>query len=103
MNQTEWTEINNQLVKEFTFKDFTQAWGFMTKVAFVAEKMNHHPEWTNKYNVVDVTLTTHSTRGLTRLDTDLARAMDRLAPDAEIQRDHGKPVSCLCELHARKA
>jgi 4a-hydroxytetrahydrobiopterin dehydratase len=89
--------------KIWKFRNFSEAWGFMARAALAADKLNHHPEWTNKYNVVDVTLTTHSINGLTRLDTDLARAMDRLAPDAEVQRDHGEPVTCLCELHARKA
>jgi 4a-hydroxytetrahydrobiopterin dehydratase len=52
---------------------------------------------------VDVTLTTHDCHGLSQLDIDLAMKMDKLAPDAEIERNHGEPVSCLCELHARKA
>jgi 4a-hydroxytetrahydrobiopterin dehydratase len=50
-----------------------------------------------------VTLTTHSAKGLTQLDIDLARALDSLAPEAEIERNHGDPVSCLCELHSRLA
>ncbi len=103
--ETGWAAVPDQdaIRKIWKFRNFSDAWGFMARAALVAEKLNHHPEWLNKYNVVDVTLTTHSAKGLTRLDTDLASAMDRLAPDADIQRNHGEPVSCLCELHARKA
>lgn len=79
MNQTEWTELDNQLVKEFTFKDFTQAWGFMTKVAFVAEKMNHHPEWTNVWNKVTIRLSTHDQGNIiTEKDRNLAQAIENL-------------------------
>lgn len=87
--------------KIWKFASFSEAWGFMSRVALVAEKMNHHPEWTNIYNTVDVTLTTHDCDGLSRLDLDLARAMDRLAGAAEVQRDHSEPVVCLCKIHAR--
>ncbi|WP_415012555.1 4a-hydroxytetrahydrobiopterin dehydratase [Amaricoccus sp.] len=87
------------LRKIWKFRSFSEAWGFMTRVALVAEKLNHHPEWTNVYNVVDVTLTTHACDGLSRLDLDLARRMDTLAGDAaEVQRDHSEPVECLCKL-----
>lgn len=89
--------------KVWKFRSFGEAWAFMSRAALAAEKANHHPDWTNRYNVVDVTLTTHSAKGLTQLDIDLARALDLMAPDAEIARNHGEPVSCLCELHARKA
>ena len=61
---------------------FSEAWGFMSRAALAAEKLNHHPEWTNVYNVVDVTLTTHSCGGLSALDLDLARRLDRLAGEA---------------------
>ena len=67
------------LQKTFRFKDFITAWSWMSAVAIVAEKMNHHPEWSNVYNTVDVTLTTHDADGLTQLDLDLARRMDALA------------------------
>lgn len=88
------------LRKIWKFKSFNEAWGFMSRVALAAEKMNHHPEWTNVYNVVDVTLTTHACDGLSRLDLDLARRMDKLAGDAvEVQRDHSEPVECLCKVH----
>jgi hypothetical protein len=68
----------------------------MSRAALLAEKLNHHPEWRNVYNIVDVTLTTHDCHGISRLDIDLALAMDRIAPGpADVQRDHGEPVlSC---------
>ena len=67
------------LHKSFKFKDFNEAWGFMARVALLAEKMDHHPEWTNVWNRVDVTLSTHSAGGLTELDVKLAEAMDKIA------------------------
>ena len=72
----------------------------MSRAALAAEKLNHHPEWSNTYNVVDVTLSTHDAHGLTELDTRLARKMDSYAQDADVQRDHSEPVSCLCEIGA---
>lgn len=65
--------------RTFRFADFSAAFGFMTRVALAAERMNHHPEWFNVWNKVDVTLTTHDAGGLTRLDMDLAAAMNTLA------------------------
>jgi len=62
----------------FKFKNFNQAWGFMNRAALIAEQMNHHPEWLNVYNTVDVTLSTHSVGGLTALDVALAAKMDEL-------------------------
>lgn len=67
------------ITKVFRFKDFVQAFGFMTRVALVAERMDHHPEWSNVYRTVTVTLTTHDAGGLTSLDVDLAARMDALA------------------------
>ncbi len=67
------------IFKSFVFRDFTEAFGFMTKVALKAEKMNHHPEWSNVYKTVDITLTTHDAGGLTELDIKLAKAIDRFA------------------------
>jgi 4a-hydroxytetrahydrobiopterin dehydratase len=87
--------------KIWKFRSFSEAWGFMARVALAAEKLNHHPEWSNAYNVVDVTLTTHSCGGLSALDLDLARRMDKLAGAAEVQRDHSEPVACLCAARAR--
>ncbi|MEM6478002.1 MAG: 4a-hydroxytetrahydrobiopterin dehydratase [Pseudomonadota bacterium] len=65
------------LSKSFTFGNFIEAFGWMTRMAIIAEKMNHHPEWFNVYKRVDVTLTTHDAGGLSELDVKLARAMDK--------------------------
>ena len=65
--------------KTFKFADFNAAFGFMTRAALVAEKMDHHPEWANVWNRVEVTLATHSAGGLTDLDVKLAEAMDKIA------------------------
>ena len=65
--------------KTFTFKDFNEAFGFMARAALVAEQMNHHPEWLNVWNRVEVTLSTHDAGGLTERDMKLAEAMDRIA------------------------
>ena len=65
--------------RTFTFADFNQAFGFMSRVALLAEKMDHHPEWFNVYNRVEVTLTTHDADGVTELDLTLARFMDEAA------------------------
>lgn len=66
------------LVRRFTFRDFTEAFGFMTRVALLAEKADHHPDWSNVWNRVDIALTTHDAHGLTSRDVALARAIDRL-------------------------
>lgn len=85
--------------KIWKFRSFSEAWGFMSRAALAAEKLDHHPEWSNVYNVVDVTLTTHSCDGLSDLDLRLARRMDKLAgAEAEVQRDHSEPVECLCKV-----
>lgn len=78
-----WTldEDRGAIAKTYTFRNFVEAFGFMTQVAMVAEKMNHHPEWSNVYKTVDVVLTTHDAGGLTDLDVKLAQKMDRLAGD----------------------
>jgi len=64
------------IVKSYKFKNFVKAWDFMSRVAVIAEKMNHHPEWFNVYNRVDVLLTTHDCGGLSNLDLELAKSMD---------------------------
>lgn len=64
------------ITREFIFADFAQAFSFMTHIAIVAEKRNHHPEWSNVYNKLRVTLTTHDASGLTQRDIDLAQTMD---------------------------
>lgn len=76
-----WVETDGRdaISKSFTFRNFNEAFGFMTRAALVAEKMNHHPEWFNVYKTVDVTLSTHDAGGLTDLDVVLASAMDRIA------------------------
>ena len=76
-----WSEFSGRdaIEKTFTFKDFSEAFGFMTRVALVAEKMDHHPEWTNVYKTVDVTLSTHDAGGVTEMDVKLAEAMDKIA------------------------
>ena len=71
-------EERNAIQKKFQFKNFNQAFGFMIRVALQAEKMDHHPEWTNVYNTVDITLTTHDAGGVTEKDIDLANFMDRV-------------------------
>ena len=76
-----WTEVSGRdaITKTFTFHDFNEAFGFMARVALVAEKMDHHPEWSNVYKTVAVTLSTHDAGGLTERDLKLAEAMDKLA------------------------
>lgn len=67
------------ITKTFTFKDFSEAWGFMNRAALLAEKMDHHPEWFNVYNRVEVKMTTHDADGVTSWDIDMATAMDGFA------------------------
>ena len=76
-----WSEVSGRdaITRKFTFKNFNEAFGFMSRVALVAEKMDHHPEWSNVYKTVDVTLSTHDAGGLTELDVKLAEAMDKIA------------------------
>ena len=76
-----WSETKDRdaISKKFVFKDFNQAFGFMTRAALVAEKMDHHPEWFNVYKTVEVTLSTHDAGGLTERDVRLAQEMNRLA------------------------
>ena len=74
----EWRIVNTKLHKEFVFPDFISAFGFMTQIALHAEKMNHHPEWSNVYSTVIVDLTTHDANGVTALDFELARNMDEI-------------------------
>ncbi|MBN9407124.1 MAG: 4a-hydroxytetrahydrobiopterin dehydratase [Burkholderiales bacterium] len=72
-------ERGGLIAREYKFHDFAQAFGFMAQIAVIAESRNHHPEWFNVYNRVQVTLTTHDAGGLTMKDVELARAMDRVA------------------------
>jgi 4a-hydroxytetrahydrobiopterin dehydratase len=71
-------EGRDAIQRSFRFRDFSEAWGFMTRAALLAEKADHHPEWFNVYNRVDVVLTTHDAGGLSARDVALAAAMDRL-------------------------
>ncbi len=77
----DWADVpgRDAIHKTFRFKNFREAWGFMAQVALVAEKMDHHPEWSNVYGKVEVTLTTHSAQGVTALDIKMAQKMDEIA------------------------
>lgn len=76
-----WREVDGRdaIAKTFRFRDFVEAFGFMAKVALIAERMDHHPEWSNVYRTVDVVLSTHDAGGLTAKDIALAAAMDAAA------------------------
>ena len=76
-----WSEVKDRdaITKTFVFRDFNEAFGFMTRAALVAEKLDHHPEWFNVYKTVTVTLSTHDAGGLTERDVTLAQAMNRLS------------------------
>jgi 4a-hydroxytetrahydrobiopterin dehydratase len=76
-----WRAVDGRdaIAKTFTFKDFNEAFGFMSRVALMAEKLDHHPEWSNVYKTVEVTLATHDAGGVTALDVKLAQFMDKAA------------------------
>ena len=80
LTATGWAEVEGRdaIHKTFVFKNFVEAWGFMSRSAIWAEKLNHHPEWSNVYKTVEVTLTTHDVDGLSDLDVKLAGKMDAL-------------------------
>lgn len=76
-----WKEENNQLVRKFEFEDFVSAFDFMARVAVIAEELNHHPEWTNVYNKVEIRLSTHDAGDVvTEKDHELASRIDELEP-----------------------
>lgn len=77
----DWREVpgRDAIQRKFVFRDFNQAFAFMTRVAMLAEKMDHHPEWSNVYKTVDVTLATHDSGGVTEKDVAMARAMEEYA------------------------
>ncbi len=79
-----WLEADGRdaIRRKIKFADFNAAWGFMTRVALAAEKMDHHPEWSNVWNQVDILLSTHDAGGLTHRDVDLARKIDSFAREA---------------------
>lgn len=78
---TDWNQVEGRdaIEKSFKFKSFNEAWGFMSRVALAAEKLNHHPEWFNVYNRVDILLSTHDCGGLSELDVKLAKRIDAYA------------------------
>ena len=80
LKATGWAEVDGRdaIHKTFVFNNFVEAWGFMSRAAIWAEKLNHHPEWSNVYKTVEVTLTTHDVDGLSDLDVKLASKMDAL-------------------------
>lgn len=80
-----WSEVQGRdaIGKTFVFKDFNEAFGFMTRAALVAEKMDHHPEWRNVYKTVEVVLSTHDAGGITKLDIALATAMNAIAKSTQ--------------------
>ena len=102
LGDTGWQAVpgRDAIRKVWKFRNFSQAWGFMARVALEAEKANHHPEWRNVYNIVDVTLSTHDCGGLSDLDIRLARAMDRMAGTAEVAAQDGSPILSLCQQRA---
>ena len=75
-----WKLVNDRdaITRTFTFRDFNEAFGFMSRVALLAERMDHHPEWFNVWNRVEVTLTTHDAKGLSELDVKMATALDAM-------------------------
>ncbi|KAF7710379.1 pterin-4-alpha-carbinolamine dehydratase [Silurus meridionalis] len=81
LHNSQWSEVvsRDALYKEFVFKDFNQAFGFMSRVALQAEKMDHHPEWFNVYNKVHITLSTHECGGLSKRDITLATFIDQVS------------------------
>lgn len=80
LGQAGWQANADQtaISRTWTFRNFSEAWGFMSRVALTAERRNHHPDWRNGYNVVEITLSTHSAGGLTQADIDLAAAIGRI-------------------------
>ena len=80
-NLADWREVKGRdaIAKTFTFKDFSEAFGFMSRVALIAEKMDHHPEWSNVYRKVDIVLSTHDAGGVTEKDIALALAIEALS------------------------
>jgi len=75
-----WSVLSGKLHKEFRFNDFVQAFGFMARVALIAEGLNHHPDWSNVYNRVVIDLATHSEGGITGYDTEFASRVEKLIP-----------------------
>ena len=78
LDEWDYDEARDAITRTFTFADFNEAFAFMTRVALLAEKADHHPEWSNVWNRVDILLTTHDAGGLSRRDVDMAEAIDLL-------------------------
>jgi len=81
----DWSVVNGKLHRELRFADFNEAFGFMTRVALIAEAMGHHPEWFNVWNKVVIDLTTHDAGGVTALDVELAGFMDTVAAELGVR------------------
>ena len=80
-----WKEENNRLKRSFKFRDFTEAFAFMTRVAFIAEKLNHHPNWYNVYNTVEIELSTHDAGNkVTAKDKEMAEAIDKILEGSSV-------------------
>lgn len=77
-NLKDWSLEKNSLNRDFKFKTFVEAFSFMKAVALVAEKLDHHPDWSNSYNKVSISLTNHEAKGITQLDFDLAKTIDKI-------------------------
>lgn len=77
-NLKDWTFGKNTISRNFKFKTFVEAFSFMTAIALEAEKLNHHPDWSNSYNQVNIVLTNHEAKGVTQLDFDLAKKIDHI-------------------------
>lgn len=73
-----WNHKDQKIERTFVFKNFSEAFAFMTRVALIAEKLNHHPDWSNSYKTVEIQLTTHDLGGLSKLDFDFAQSVDQL-------------------------
>ena len=77
-DDSQWKLVDNKLYRRLVFEDFVHAFGFITQIAILAEKSNHHPEWANVYRTVDIYLTTHEVSGVSDRDFDLMEAIDRI-------------------------
>lgn len=83
MNSSHWPEIDGRLYREFTFADFAQAFAFMERVAVLAEELDHHPDWSNSWNKVTISLVSHDVGRITERDHRLASAIDRLLSSSD--------------------
>lgn len=81
----DWAFDGNAIKRDFVFKTFVEAFSFMTVIALLAEKLDHHPSWSNEYNRVSISLTTHSSKGITQLDFDLASIADMAYKRCEVE------------------